>query len=61
MKVIVRILLYHRRREEIIMNIKYYMRGVGTGVIVTAMIFLAFDKPKGLTDAEIPFPQKHRY
>ncbi|MBR5579217.1 MAG: hypothetical protein IKW28_09520 [Lachnospiraceae bacterium] len=35
------------------MNLKYYMRGVGTGIIFTTMIFLAFDKPKALTDAEI--------
>ena len=35
------------------MNLKYYLRGIGTGIIAAALLFLVFNKPKELTDAEI--------
>lgn len=35
------------------MKLKYYMRGVGTGILVTALILLIVKEPKELSDAEI--------
>ena len=36
------------------MKLKYYLRGLGLGILVTAALFLAGDKPKqALTEAEI--------
>lgn len=35
------------------MKLRYYMRGVGTGIVITALILLVSKQPKEITDAEI--------
>ena len=35
------------------MKLRYYMRGVGTGIVITALILLVSKQPKEMTDAEI--------
>ena len=35
------------------MKLKYYLRGLGIGIVVTAMIMSFIRKPEELTDAEI--------
>ena len=35
------------------MKLKYYLRGLGTGIIVTAIVMSFIKKPEELTDAEI--------
>ena len=38
---------------EIIMKLKYYLRGLGIGIVVTAIIMSITNKPQELTDAQI--------
>lgn len=38
---------------EIIMKLKYYLRGLGIGIVVTAIIMSITNKPEEMTDAQI--------
>ena len=38
---------------EIIMKLKYYLRGLGIGIVVTVIIMSVIKKPETLTDAQI--------